>query len=77
VICLGLIFSKLFNHRSTLGAFASMTIAILVLVYTSYIYPSYVLEPLTASFLIAFLLGPPLILLLVDRLRSNNRSRGP
>ena len=79
IAALGFLFLRLFKERPALSAFASMLIALLVSFGSTFLTPDLILPTirLTWGFFTPLLIGPPLVVLLVERMRSNNRWRGP
>ena len=79
VIVLGLVFSRLFRHRALLGAAVAMTISLAVAVSDALTDPKDIGATLGSTWQIfaPFLVGPPVIALLLTRRRSNNRWSGP
>ena len=79
VIALGLLLSKLYRRHAVLSALASVTLALLVAFADSLTDPKalMVLVRETWTDFAPFLFGPPLVVALVEHLRSNNRWSGP
>ena len=75
VIGLGFLLSKLYKRGALVSAFASVTLAVL-LAYSDFFTDLKVLAD-TWQFSTPWLVGPPLATAVFDRLRSNNRWRGP
>ena len=75
VIGLGFFLSKLYKRRALVSAFASVTVAVL-LAYSDFFTDWNVFAD-TWRFSAPWLVGPPLATAVFDRLRSNNRWRGP
>jgi hypothetical protein len=75
VLLLGLILTKVFRRLPVIGAIASMTIAVLIVI-AELLYDAQLVFPalqLIWKFLAAFLLGPPAVVFLLERLRPTNR----
>ena len=79
VIVLGWAFSRLFRHRALLGAVVTMTISFVVAVSDAFTGLKDIGGTLGSTWQIfcPFLVGPPVVALLLTRWRSNNRWRGP
>ena|SRR5579863_3616941 len=79
VIALGLLLWRLFRKHAVLYTLTSVAIALLV-AFADFFRQPELLAPalrITWGFFLPFLIGPPLIVFVLTRLRSNNRSRGP
>jgi hypothetical protein len=79
VVVLGLILSKVYKQYPVRSAFVSTTIALLVAFAGSFTDPQHLASGIgwTFGYFGPFLVGPPLVVLLLHRLRSNNRQSGP
>ena len=79
IVVLGVTLSKVYRQRAVTCALASSTIALLVAFASSWGEPQeFASEPgWTLGYFGPFLFGPPLVVLILQRLRSNNRWSGP
>jgi hypothetical protein len=79
VVFLGLILSKVYKQYPVRSAFISTTIALVVAFGASLHDPQQLPSDIgwTLGYFGPFLVGPPLVVLLLHRLRSNNPWRGP
>jgi hypothetical protein len=78
-VILGLILSKVNTQHPVTSSFISTTIALVVAFSSSFREPQLLGSDIgwTLGYFGPFLIGPPLVVLLLHRLRSNNRWRGP
>jgi len=79
LIILGVIFASLFKARAVLWSLVAMLLVLLVAYADTLLHPEQIGPTLriTWSLFVPFLIGPPLIVYFVSRLRSNNRWRVP
>ena len=79
VIVLGFIFVRLFKVRPTACALVAMTLTILIALGDTLSDPELLRStlPFLSQFLVPFLVGPPLIVYILSRLRSNQRLERP
>jgi hypothetical protein len=79
IVVLGAVFAKLFRTRAVLWSLVAMLITLLVAYADTFLTPELIGPTLrtTWGLFAPFLIGPPLIVYLLRRLRSNNRWRGP
>ena len=80
VVALALVFARLFRARPVFSASISMAISLLLALVPTLIQSPELVGPLIRlgwTYFVPFALLPPLILLLMPWMRSNNRWRGP
>jgi hypothetical protein len=79
IFLLGVLFAKLFRTRAVLWALVANLIALLVAFANTFLTPALIIPTLrlTWDLFAPFLIGPPLIVYFLGRLRSNKRWKGP